>query len=134
MPLLSAPHSSQFPYPSIEAPKPPYYAVIIASVRRLEADGYFFTAQRIDKRARKQPGFLSLENVSNMITPSTDDHGESTGGPRAVTVSYWKDLESIRGWKRNSELLVAQSMGRNEWLERFEVRVCKVEKAYGFSI
>ena len=47
--------------------------------------------------AKQQEGFLGYESAT-----------EGTG----ITVSYWKDLESIRKWKMNTEHLFAQEKGR----------------------
>ena len=85
--------------------------------------------------AQVQPGFLGMESVSSVGAPSRDteikEPGESTQG---ITVSYWEDRESIEGWRKNSEHVMARAKGRKEWYERFEVRVCRVEKAYGFHV
>jgi len=49
-------------------------------------------------------------------------------------VSYWSDLESIKLWKQNTEHVMAQKQGRGIWYREFKIRICKVEKDYGFSI
>lgn len=50
-----------------------------------------------------------------------------------ITVSYWKSLKDIKNWKANTEHLSAQELGRLKWYESFTVRICRVEKEYGFS-
>jgi heme-degrading monooxygenase HmoA len=50
-----------------------------------------------------------------------------------ITVSYWESLEAIKAWKQNAEHLVAQSRGRGEWYASFKLRICKVERDYGFE-
>jgi len=50
-----------------------------------------------------------------------------------VTVSYWRDLESIRAWKANVEHLAAQEQGRKTWYRQYKTRICKVERDYGFD-
>ena len=102
-----------------ETPEPPYWAVIFTSTRhdpRADA-GYDESAVRMLELAHRQPGFLGVET------------GEGVLG---ITVSYWQDEESIRAWKAEAEHLVAQQRGRAEWYERFELRVARVERAYGF--
>jgi len=44
---------------------------------------------------------------------------------------YRVDRESIVARKRHVEHVVAQDRGRREWYERYEVRVARVERAYG---
>jgi hypothetical protein len=48
-----------------------------------------------------------------------------------ITVSYWESEEAIRAWKAQTEHRVAQAAGRDIWYEQFEVRIARVERAYG---
>ena len=34
-------------------------------------------------------------------------------------------------WKRNAEHLQAQRLGRSQWYGRYELRIARVERAYG---
>jgi len=47
-----------------------------------------------------------------------------------ITVSYWRDEAAIIAWKAEAQHLVAQRLGRERWYEHYELRVCKVERAY----
>jgi heme-degrading monooxygenase HmoA len=97
-------------------PPPPYYAVIFTSIRNEGEDNYAEVAERMVELAQQQPGYLGYESARN-----------ETG----ITVSYWKDLESIRNWKMNSEHLFAQKRGREEFYSTYKVRIAKVERDYG---
>ncbi len=99
-----------------ELPTPPYYAVIFTSVRTDADNGYAQIAHDVLELARKQPGFLGFESARNEI---------------GVSVSYWKDLDSIRAWKENAMHRNAQNKAK-EWYSSFRVRVCKVEREYGY--
>lgn len=100
-------------------PKPPYYAVIFTSIRtKKEQEAYQKTAARIDELARKQPGFLGVESCREEV---------------GITISYWKDLESIKKWKANMEHAEAQQRGKDRWYESYRVRVAKVERDYDFE-
>ena len=68
--------------------------------------------------AQQQEGFISVESARNEI---------------GITVSYWKDLESIKKWKANVDHLVAQQLGREKWYEAYTTRICLVEREYSFS-
>lgn len=99
-------------------PEPPYYAVIFTS-RRTEGDrGYGAMAERMVTLAAQQPGFLGVESVRG-----TDGLG--------LTVSYWRDEAAIVAWKREATHQQAQHAGRETWYADFQVRVAKVERAYG---
>ncbi len=100
-------------------PKPPYYAVIFTSRRTAGDRGYASMAQRMEELGSARDGFLGLESARN---------AEGVG----ITVSYWRDEAAILAWKRDAEHRAAQHGGRETWYEAYEVRVARVERAYGF--
>ena len=104
--------------PIAPTPQPPYFAVIFTSVRTDVADGYGDTAVRMVELAHDQPGFLGVESAREEI---------------GITVSYWASLEAIRNWKRHAEHLIAQQTGREQWYASYRVRICRVEREYGFE-
>lgn len=101
-----------------KTPEPPYYAVIFTSLRTEGDKGYSDMTDKMEELAKQQPGFLGMESVREEL---------------GITVSYWKDLESIRQWRENMEHKVAQQKGRETWYSHFKVRIAKVERDYGFD-
>ena len=101
-----------------ETIQPPYYAVIFTSVRTPGDNGYSEMSQKMVDLASKQDGFLGVESVR-------DDIG--------ITVSYWRDLDSIKRWKLNSEHTIARNKGRSVWYKAFRVRIALVERDYSFD-
>lgn len=99
-------------------PEPPYYAVIFTSRRTAGDRGYAAMAERMVELAAKQPGFLGVESARGV-----DGLG--------VTVSYWRDEASIAAWKRDAEHQQAQRAGQQTWYADYQVRVARVERAYG---
>jgi heme-degrading monooxygenase HmoA len=97
-------------------PAPPYYAVIFTSVRTSGDHGYAETAGEMIRLAAEQPGFLGVDSARQEI---------------GITVSYWADLDAIKAWKANAEHRLAQERAR-DWYASFRVRVCRVEREYGF--
>lgn len=96
------------------APPPPYYAVIFTSIRSDADDtGYAAASARMMELAGTMPGFLGVESARADI---------------GITVSYWRDLESIANWKRHVEHLAAQGEGRRLWYDYYRLRVAKVER------
>ena len=100
-----------------ETPEPPYYAVIFTSLRTEGDNGYGAMADEMFELAKLQPGYLGFES-------SRDELG--------ITVSYWRSAEDIKNWKANERHLFAQKTGRENWYARYKVRICKVERDYGF--
>ncbi|WP_337058785.1 antibiotic biosynthesis monooxygenase family protein [Pseudomonas sp. USHLN015] len=101
-------------------PAAPYYAVIFTSRRTALDDGYGDTAERMVELARQQPGFLGVESARG-----ADGLG--------ITVSYWESEAAILAWKRQADHSLARARGRADWYDAFEVRIARVERAYGFS-
>ena len=97
-------------------PNPPYYAVIFTSVRTDGDNGYAQTAEQMFNLASQQPGFLGFETARQEI---------------GISVSYWSSLEAIAAWKQNLEHKQAQTKAK-DWYKAFRVRVCRVEREYGF--
>ncbi|MDA8484045.1 antibiotic biosynthesis monooxygenase [Pseudomonas resinovorans] len=101
-------------------PEPPYYAVIFTSLRSDSEQDYTATAERMLELAREQPGFLGVESARG-----ADGLG--------ITVSYWRDEESIRTWRAQAEHREAQRRGRAEWYRAFRTRAACVERDYGLE-
>jgi len=78
-------------------PKPPYYAVIFTSHRTSGDKGYNKMATKMVKLASQQSGFLGVESARETV---------------GITISYWKDLQSIKNWKHNLEHLEAQKKAK----------------------
>lgn len=101
-------------------PKAPYYAVIFTSLKKMEFDDYNHMAERMEKLSSTQPGFLGVQSV----------RGANGLG---ITVSYWKSLEDVKNWKMNTQHREAQAKGKSDWYSGYEIRICKVEREYGFG-
>ncbi len=100
-------------------PAPPYYAVIFTSIRTEGDNGYGETAAKMEELAKQQPGYLGIESARNEL---------------GITISYWKDLESIKAWKRQTDHVIAQRMGREKWYSSYKTRICLVERDYDFTV
>lgn len=99
-----------------KTPQPPYFAVIFTSVRTDGDNGYGETAKQMVELASEQPGFLGFESARQEI---------------GISVSYWASLEAIATWKE--VMAHRQAQGRaKDWYSAFRVRVCRVEREYGF--
>ena len=100
-----------------KTPTPPYYAVIFTNELTDNTENYETTASRMIELAEQQPGYLGHESVRNGL---------------GITISYWLDETSIKNWKQQSEHLLAQKMGREQWYKAFKTRIAKVERDYEF--
>ena len=72
--------------------KPPYYAVIFTSIHTDGDNGYVEMADQMVELAKTQSGFIGVQSVREEL---------------GITVSYWKDRESIQKWRDNIEHSIA---------------------------
>ncbi|WP_347175391.1 antibiotic biosynthesis monooxygenase family protein [Polaribacter uvawellassae] len=98
--------------------EPPYYAVIFSTIMTDNLEGYQEAAERMETLAKQQPGYLGIESARNKI---------------GITVSYWESLEAITQWKNNVEHTEVRNLGREKWYKKYQLRICKVEREYGFE-
>jgi glutathione S-transferase len=104
------------------------YAVIFSSQRASRSrslcgaesrEEYERSASAMVELAAQQPGFLGVESA----------RGEDGFG---ITVSYWDSLEAIRAWKDVPAHALVQARGKESFYDRYEVRVCVVERGYKY--
>ncbi len=69
-------------------------------------------AARMLELAQQQDGFIAFESAKQEI---------------GITVSYWRDLESIKQWRNQVEHREAQRLGRELWYDSFELHIARVE-------
>ncbi len=100
-----------------DTPKTPYYAVIFTSVRTEGDNGYDDMSEQMMELAKLQDGYLGVESARNEL---------------GITVSYWRDLASIKKWKENSEHKIARAKGREMWYKSFKTRIARIESDYDF--
>lgn len=101
---------------------PPYYAVIFTAQRSdTGEEAYEKTAELMGRLAAESPGYLGVESTRN---PETG---------LGITVSYWRDEDSIRTWKRHVDHTAAREMGRKEWYSAYSLRVARIEREYDFQ-
>lgn len=104
--------------PLAQTPETPYFAAIFSSVRTHIDEGYYAMNDALFEALSKMPGYLGHESAREEV---------------GVTVSYWSDLEALRKWKEWPLHQKAQHLGREKWYSAYKVRICKVERDYGFT-
>ena len=102
-----------------ETPKAPYYAVIFTIIAGKINEEDTGMSGQMAKLAYEQEGFLGMEAASSDL---------------GIMVSYWNSLEAIQKWRQNSEHQVAQKAGKSGVFSAFKIRICKVERDYGFGM
>ena len=77
-------------------------------------------SDRMFALAAEQQGYLGVETA----------YGEDGFG---MTISYWESLDAISNWRNIAEHKIAQKLGKEMWYDKYTIRVCLVEKEYGFE-
>jgi heme-degrading monooxygenase HmoA len=96
-------------------------AVIFTSERTgADEEGYLAAANEMEALAAQQPGYRGIESAR---LPSGF----------GITVSYWADEASAKGWKAVTEHAAVQGMGRERWYARYQVHVAAITRSYGWS-
>ena len=98
-------------------PEPPYYAVIFSSVLTPDTEGYAEAAERMFELVQTVPGYLGAEHAREGV---------------GITVAYFRDEPAIARWRDHPEHVETRARGRKQWYTAYELRVAKVERAYGF--
>lgn len=98
-------------------------AVIFTSTRTLEhGEEYSQWASRMSDLVKTQPGFLSEVSARDPDTRF------------GITVSYFKDEESVESWKAVSEHQQAQKLGQEKFYSEYSVKVATVYREYDVKL
>lgn len=103
----------KIPHPTL-----PYYAVIFASTKSNDLEGFAEMDEKILALAIEQPGFLGYETAGSP--------------PHSIFISYWTSPEAIDAWRKNMQHQEAKKMGFAQWYDRFLTQICKVEHSNEF--
>lgn len=99
-----------------------YVAVIFTSTRSVNSDRkYQEWTTRMEELVVNQPGYISHVGFRDAKTR------------QGVTISYFKNEESIRNWKALDVHLEAQKLGREEFYEEYSVKIAVVNREYSWS-
>ncbi|HEU0109642.1 MAG TPA: antibiotic biosynthesis monooxygenase [Flavisolibacter sp.] len=85
-------------------------------------DEYMDIAAKLRPELNQIEGFISIERFQSVHNPQ-----------KVLSLSFWKDEESIRQW-RNIELhRIAQKEGRSSIFDNYRLRVATVQRDYGMT-
>ena len=88
------------------------------------ADGkretYLGIAARLKPVLEKQDGFISVERFESLTNPG-----------KLLSLSIWRDEESVAKWRAVEEHRAAQNAGRTKLFADYRLRVASVIRDYG---
>ncbi|MBD2812140.1 antibiotic biosynthesis monooxygenase [Xenorhabdus sp. Vera] len=85
-----------------------------------QSERYFDTAAAIGPLLNSIPGFISVERFQSL------NHNN-----KYLSLSYWRDEESIKQWRHTSQHLEAQELGRNGVFADYHLKVAAIIRNYG---
>jgi heme-degrading monooxygenase HmoA len=88
--------------------------------RETRRDDYLSIASGLKRKLEDIDGFLSIERFESLTTPG-----------RILSLSFWRDEESLTQWRNLPEHRVAQAAGRNGIFKDYRLRVAIVVRDYG---
>ena len=87
-----------------------------------KADAYFSQALNLKSLLETMPGFISVERFESV-----------TQKGKFLSLSIWKDEESIKHWRNLDDHRRVQEMGRKAIFKDYRLRVAQVIRDYGMN-
>jgi heme-degrading monooxygenase HmoA len=95
------------------------FEVIPAPGRKQE---YLDLAAALRPELERQDGFISIERFASL-----------TNEGKVLSLSFWRDEEAVKQWRRLEGHRLAQSRGRSGVFADYRLRVAGVLRDYGMS-
>jgi len=83
-------------------------------------DGYPEMADEMETIARSMPGFIDVKAF------------KAEDGER-LTVVWWQDEETLKGWREQVRHRIAQRTGREKWYQYYKLEVAEVVRQNTFE-
>ncbi|MFV8326266.1 antibiotic biosynthesis monooxygenase family protein [Flavobacterium sp. ZS1P14] len=93
------------------------FEVILSNGKRAE---YLEIAAQLRPELNKIEGFISIERFQSLNDPE-----------KVLSLSFWKDEESIQQWRSLEMHRWAQSKGRDGIFRDYHLRIADVKRDYG---
>jgi heme-degrading monooxygenase HmoA len=100
-------------------------AAVIAVIFEVQpADGklqdYLDAAAHLRPLLEQIDGFLSIERFQSLSQPG-----------KILSLSFWRDEEAVKQWRKHAEHRLMQQAGRGGLFEDYRLRVAEVARDYG---
>lgn len=80
---------------------------------------YFELASELRPELNNIDGFISIERFQSLTTPG-----------KILSLSWWRDEESVLSWKKNSLHQAAQAEGKGSIFSYYRIRIASVIREY----
>lgn len=96
-----------------------YSVIFEVEIQEGKKDQYLEIAAHLKEQLVKMPGFISIERFESLVTEG-----------KLLSLSFWKDENSLLNWKKNIDHMAAQKKGRASIFKDYRIRIAKVERDY----
>ena len=83
---------------------------------------YLEIAGELRSELEKADGFISIERFQSLSNER-----------KLLSLSFWRDEESLVAWREQSDHIAAQRLGRERIFEDYRIRVAEVVRDYGMT-
>ncbi|PHM30994.1 antibiotic biosynthesis monooxygenase family protein [Xenorhabdus innexi] len=85
-----------------------------------QSEHYFDLAAILKPLLNNIPGFISVERFQSLSQKN-----------KYLSLSYWRDEESVKQWRNTNQHREAQTLGRNKVFADYTLRVAAIIRDYG---
>ena len=85
-----------------------------------QKEGYLNIAASLKPTLEKMDGFISVERFQSLTNPE-----------KVLSLSFWKDEDSIKQWRSLEMHRMAQSKGRAIIFKDYHLRIANINRDYG---
>ena len=83
---------------------------------------YLRTSDHLTENLTNMPGFIHIERFQSLTEPD-----------KLLSLSFWKDEESVSRWRNLEGHRIAQTNGRDSFLHDYRIRVGHIVRDYSLS-
>jgi heme-degrading monooxygenase HmoA len=87
-----------------------------------ERSGYLDLAATLRPILERHDGFISIERFESLTTPG-----------KMLSISFFRDEESVNAWRNIEQHRAAQTAGRTRFFENYRLRVASVIRDYSMG-
>jgi heme-degrading monooxygenase HmoA len=93
-----------------------------AELRAGQQQGYLDAAAALRPHLANVPGFISIDRFESLTTPG-----------HLLSLSFWRDEDSVKNWRNLEAHRAIQIMGRERIFVDYRLRVAEVLRDYGMT-
>lgn len=87
-----------------------------------QRQAYLDAAAQLRELLHAMPGFISIERFESLTQPG-----------KLLSLSFWKDEESVKSWRNLEAHRAVQTAGRERIFTDYRLRVAHVVRDYGMT-